>query len=112
MPLNNLKLPSWLIQGITTLMQTAEDLFTGTKTGAAKKAWVKQATLDLLEKINIAVIPDFIEPPLKEAMVEVAIEVIWALLFAQDEAPRSRLAEVMSGEPRRRRSLVPHLGGV
>ncbi len=87
MNLTNLKLPSWLIHALTTLMQTAEGVFSRPRSGVKKKAWVKQAALDLLAQVDLPGIPDTIEPPLKEAMVEVAIEVIWALLFATDSDP-------------------------
>ena len=81
--LANRSLPSWVIQAITNLMQTAEQVFSLPKSGSAKKAWVKQSTLDLLEKVNVPGIPDTIEQPIKEALIDVAIEVIWALLFTE-----------------------------
>ena len=46
---------------------------------------MKQAALDLLEKVNVPGIPDNIEQPIKEALIDVAIEVIWALRFAGEE---------------------------
>ncbi len=98
MNLNNLKLPSWLIQGLTSLMQTAEALFATPKSGPSKKAWVKAAALDLLEKIDLPAIPDVIEQPIKEALIDVAIEVIWALLFAKNaDALGDKLEVVPAG---------------
>ncbi len=107
MNLNNLKLPSWLIQGLTSLMQTAEALFSAPKSGPSKKAWVKAAALDLLEKIDLPAIPDVIEQPIKEALIDVAIEVIWALLFANDETEQA--AEPVWATQISRRKLQPFL---
>jgi hypothetical protein len=88
MNLNNLKLPSWLVAAIANLMETAESVFSSPGSGVSKKVWVKTAALDLLERVDIPGIPDFIEQPVKEALIDVAIEVVWALLFAEHDTPQ------------------------
>ncbi|MFN7146881.1 MAG: hypothetical protein ACK4YP_24110 [Myxococcota bacterium] len=80
MDLSALKLPSWLLPTLHRLMGLAEDLF-GPGTGAAKKRWVKAALLDALRSVDVPNVPDWIENPAKEALVEFLIEVVWSLHF-------------------------------
>ncbi len=88
MNLNNLKIPSWLVNALASLMETAEASMTAPGSGAKKKAWVKTAALDLIERVDIPGLPDAIEQPIKEALIDVAIEVVWALLFAEHDMPQ------------------------
>ena len=81
--LQNLKLPSEFIQSVSNLMDVAEMIF-GAKSGEQKKAWVKNAALDLAAKIDIPVLPEAIERPLEEMVIDMVIEVLWAMLFDND----------------------------
>ncbi len=80
MDLSKINLPAWLPGTVRKLMNLAEEVF-GPGTGATKKAWVRQALLDAAKSVDIAVIPNWIENPAKELLVDFIIEVIWGLHF-------------------------------
>ncbi|MDP2316324.1 MAG: hypothetical protein Q8P41_25725 [Pseudomonadota bacterium] len=87
MDLSSIKLPSWLLPSLQRLMGLAEDLF-GPGTGVAKKRWVRAAMLDALRSVDVPKVPDWIENPLKEALVDFLIEVVWSLHFQGPEVSR------------------------
>ncbi len=87
MDLSHLSLPPWFATTAKSLMHIAEELF-GAGAGADKKAWVRAALLDAAKVIDIPQIPNFIENPLKEALVSLVIEVIWSLHFQEPELGR------------------------
>lgn len=80
MDLSLLKLPTWLPTTTHKLMALAEELF-GSDSGVAKKAWVRTALLDAAKSFDIPEIPNFIENPAKAALVDLIIEIVWALHF-------------------------------
>ena len=80
MDLSKINLPAWLPGTTRKLMNLAEQVF-GPGTGATKKAWVRTALLDAAKSVDIAVIPNWIENPAKELVVDFIIEVIWGLHF-------------------------------
>ena len=80
MDLSKINLPAWLPGTVKKLMNLADEIF-GPGTGATKKAWVRQALLDAAKAVDIPSIPNWIENPAKEALVDVIIEVIWGLHF-------------------------------
>lgn len=89
MDLSLIKLPSWLLPNLHRLMSLAEDLF-GSGTGAAKKRWVRAALLDALRSVDVPKVPDWIENPAKEALVDFLIEVVWSLHFRGPDVSRLR----------------------
>ncbi len=80
MDLSKINLPAWLPGTVKKLMNLAEEVF-GPGTGATKKAWVRAALLDAAKAVDIPSIPNWIENPAKEALVDVIIEVVWGLHF-------------------------------
>ena len=80
MDLSNINLPAWLPGTVKKLMGLAEEVF-GPGTGATKKAWVRTALLDAAKGVDIASIPNWIENPAKELLVDLIIDVIWGLHF-------------------------------
>jgi hypothetical protein len=68
-------------------MGIAEDLY-GPGTGVAKKRWVRAAMLDALRSVDVPKVPDWIENPLKEALVDFLIDVVWSLQFQRPGAAR------------------------
>ena len=80
MDLSTIKLPNWLLPNLHKLMDLAEEIF-GPGTGATKKAWVRSALLDAAKAVDIPSIPNWIENPAKEALVDFLIEVVWGLHF-------------------------------
>ena len=87
MDLSQLSLPPWFATTTKSLMHVAEDLF-GSGAGADKKAWVRNALLDAAKVIDIPQIPNFIENPIKEAIVNLVIEIIWSLHFQEPDLGR------------------------
>ena len=80
MDLSKINLPAWLPGTTKKLMNLAEEIF-GPGTGATKKAWVRAALLDAAKSVDIAAIPNWIENPAKELLVDFIIDVIWGLHF-------------------------------
>ena len=87
MDLSAIKLPSWLLPSLQRLMGIAEDLY-GPGTGVAKKRWVRAAMLDALRSVDVPKVPDWLENPLKEALVDFLIDVVWSLHFQRPGAVR------------------------
>ena len=111
--LDNLSLPSSFIQAIAELMEVAEVIF-GAKTGEQKKAWVKNAALDLAAKIDIPVLPEAIERPLEELVIDMVIEVLWAMLFNDEgqlelAAPEPVMVPVFRNPTGNARRMFPGL---
>lgn len=69
-----------LIQSIKALMVTAERTF-ASGTGAQKKAWVIRAALTLADAVDIPIVPNVIEEPLKALVIDAAVELLWKLFF-------------------------------
>jgi hypothetical protein len=80
MDLSKINLPAWLPSTVRNLMNLAEEVF-GPGTGATKKAWVRTALLDAAKSVDVRAIPNWIENPAKELLVDFIIEVIWGLHF-------------------------------
>jgi hypothetical protein len=80
MDLSQITLPTWLAPNLHKLMGIAEEIF-GSGTGATKKAWVRAALLDAAKAVDVPSIPNWIENPAKEALVDFLIEVVWSLHF-------------------------------
>ena len=80
MDLSKVNLPAWLPGTVRKLMKLAEEVF-GPGTGATKKAWVRSALLDAAKNVDVPSIPNWIENPAKEVLVDSIIEVIWGLHF-------------------------------
>ena len=97
MDLSQIKLPSWLLPNLHKLMSIAEEIF-GEGTGATKKAWVRAALLNAAKSVDVPSIPNWIENPAKEALVDFLIEVVWSLHFDAPDpldflrSPRPRAA--------------------
>lgn len=92
--LTKIKLPDWLTPNIRSLMNIAEELF-GSGSGAKKKAWVRQAALSAAKQVDIPQIPNWIEDPAKEALVDFLIEVVWGLHFNDMRSlKKARLVEM------------------
>jgi len=68
-------------------MDLAEELF-GPGSGAKKKAWVRAALLDAARSVDVPSIPNWIENPAKEALVDFLIEVVWGLHFKEPDPYR------------------------
>ena len=73
-------LPPTLIETIKQLMSTAETAF-GAKSGAAKKAWVIKAVLDIAKATDIPFIPNNIESVAEPILIPVIIEILWATFY-------------------------------
>ena len=80
MDLSKINLPAWLPGTVKKLMGLAEEVF-GPGTGATKKAWVRTALLDAAKAVDVPSIPNWIENPAKELLVDLIIDVIWGLHF-------------------------------
>ncbi len=84
--INFKKLNPWLVKKTRSLMEQAEGKFTDAKSGEQKKEWVSNCLDQALDKVDVAKIPNWIEDPLKDLLVDFLIEIVWHLLYAKDEA--------------------------
>jgi len=69
-----------VVEIIRQAMAEAEKQLPG-KTGAEKKAWVKAKARDAVQHVDLKKVPNFLEEPIKDAVVGVIIDVTWALAF-------------------------------
>ena len=79
--LDNVSFPPWLVQATGKLVEAAEAAF-GPGKGKIKKRWVKKQLKSLLAEHDIPKVPDWLETPLENALVDVVVELCWAFLFA------------------------------
>lgn len=84
------KIPAWLGRTANQLMELAEDLF-APGSGAKKKQWVKDALKQAMRAVDVPLVPEWLETPLEDAIVEVVIETIWSISFARRNKVGTRL---------------------
>jgi hypothetical protein len=56
------------------------------KPGSDKKEWVKMRAREAVKHIDLKKLPAFLEDPIKDAVVSVIIDVVWALVFKKKES--------------------------
>ena len=83
--MNFKKLNPWLVKKTKALMEQAEGQFSDPKAGAQKKEWVTNCLNQALDKVDVAKIPNWIEDPLKDLLVDFLIEIVWHLLYSKEE---------------------------
>ena len=83
--INLSKFNPWVVRTTKSLMEKAEETFTEPQAGEKKKEWVTKMLDDALDKVDVAKIPNWIEDPLKDLLVEFLIEIVWHVLYLKDE---------------------------
>ncbi len=78
------KVDAAFIELVRSAMQDAESVLPG-KTGAEKKAWVKEKVKDAAKKIDLKGIPNFLEDAVRDALVGVVVDSVWALVFKKKD---------------------------
>jgi hypothetical protein len=68
------------IEAVRRAMSEAEDKFLGGK-GEAKRAWVHAHVAEAAKKLDLGNVPAWLADPVRDAVVYVIIEVVWALVF-------------------------------
>jgi hypothetical protein len=79
-----------LVDTVKDLAYIAEKAFPD-KSGSDKKAWVRKTALDLLAKVDIKAIPDWLEEPAKAALVDLVIDVVCTADFELKPRRRRRI---------------------
>lgn len=74
-----------LVETVRAAMHDAESVLPG-KTGAEKKAWVKTKVRDAVKHIDLKKVPAFLEEPIKDAVIGVIVDVVWATVFKKKDA--------------------------
>ena len=74
------KIDAAFIEMVRSTMQDAESVLPG-KSGAEKKAWVKNKVTEAAKKIDLKGIPGFLENIVRDALVGVIVDSVWALVF-------------------------------
>jgi hypothetical protein len=85
--MNFQKLNPWLVKKTKSLMEQAETKFMEPQAGEQKKEWVTTCLQQALDKVDVAKIPNWIEDPLKDLLVDFLIEIVWHLLYSKEEDP-------------------------
>ena len=75
----------WLVKKTKKLMEKAELIYAEPNTGEQKKEWVTDCLNQALDKVDVAKIPNWIEDPLKDLLVDFLIEIVWHLLYSKDD---------------------------
>ena len=71
----------WLVKKTKKLMEKAELIYAEPNTGEQKKEWVTDCLNQALDKVDVAKIPNWIEDPLNDFL----IEIVWHLLYSKDD---------------------------
>ena len=82
--INLSKFNPWVVRTTKSLMEKAEENFTEPKSGEQKKEWVTTMLDNALDKVDVAKIPNWIEDPLKDLLVEFLIEIVWHVLYLKE----------------------------
>jgi hypothetical protein len=78
------KIDPKMVDLIRTAMVDADSVLPG-KTGSDKKTWVKLRVRDAVSHVDLKKVPAFLEEPIKDAVVGVIIDVIWAVAFQKKQ---------------------------
>lgn len=76
----DIKLPGWLGNAATDLIGLAERLIPGAQRGPARKRWVKESLRKLLREHDIAAIPNWVEGPAEDMIVDIVVELVFTQL--------------------------------
>jgi hypothetical protein len=79
-----LKIDPRFVEIVREKMQDAETLIPG-KSGADKRDWVKSKVMPEAQKIELKGVPEWLQSIVRDAIVYVVIEVVWALLFRKTD---------------------------
>jgi hypothetical protein len=69
-----------IVETVRGIMREADTALAG-QPGAAKKAWVKAKAKAAVHHLDLKKVPNFLEDPIKDAVVGVIIDVVWATVF-------------------------------
>jgi hypothetical protein len=78
--LGKITIPGWLPGMADTLIEQAEDYF-GDASGQSKKVWVKDTLKAAARAHDIKFIPDWIEHPMEDGIIDLIVESIYSLKF-------------------------------
>jgi hypothetical protein len=79
------KLDPAFVEAVRTAMAEAEEKFLGGK-GEAKRAWVHERVGAAARRLDLGNTPTWLADPVRDAVVYVVIESVWALLYRKKEA--------------------------
>lgn len=78
--LGEITIPGWLPGMADALIDQAEEHLIGTS-GKSKKAWVKDTLKAAARAHDVEFIPDWLEHPLEDGIIDLIIEAIFSLKF-------------------------------
>lgn len=68
------------VETVRKAMAEAEEKFLGGK-GAQKREWVRDSVIEAARRLPIGNVPPWLADPVRDAVVYVVIESVWALVF-------------------------------
>lgn len=77
------ELPDWFPEKVGELILQAERLFDGPGRGLERRRWVIEQAQMLLRRHNFKKIPDWIEMPVKDLLVEVVVDALFSFMRSQ-----------------------------
>lgn len=73
------------VDAVHEAMKEVEAKFPG-RTGTQKRDWVREKVLVEAKKVNLKGVPTWLEEPVRDAVIYVVIETLWAMLFRKGKA--------------------------
>jgi hypothetical protein len=77
MPGEGFQIPRWLVDAVPLIINQAEQLIQGPGRGRQKKAYVRDALRSLARNHDIEQIPDWVETPVENALIDILVEVVF-----------------------------------
>lgn len=68
------------VEIVRKAMLEADEKFLGGR-GDAKREWVRLQVMDAAKKLELGNVPSWLVDPVRDAVIYVIIEVVWALAF-------------------------------
>jgi len=68
------------VDAVAEAMKDVEAKFPG-RDGAAKREWVRTKVMDAAKQVKLNGVPSWLEDPVRDAVIYVVIETLWAVSF-------------------------------
>jgi hypothetical protein len=79
------KLDPAFVEAVRAAMAEAEEKFLGGR-GEAKRAWVHAQVGEAARRLDLGNVPTWLADPVRDAVVYVVIESVWALIYRKKGA--------------------------
>jgi hypothetical protein len=87
------QIPRWLVDAAPLVINQAEQLIQGPGRGRQKKAYVRDALRSLARNHDIEQIPDWVETPVENALIDILVEVVFMTMPLSRKPEQAALAK-------------------